>query len=41
MITLELPYDVHSESAESLPDDHLDVVRAHCARDPACELKLR
>jgi protein MpaA len=34
MITLELPYDASIPRAESLPDDHLDVVRAHWARDP-------
>jgi hypothetical protein len=34
MITLELPYDASVPRAESLPDDHLDVVRAHWARDP-------
>jgi murein peptide amidase A len=34
MITLELPYDASIPRAESLPDDHVDVVRAHWARDP-------
>jgi hypothetical protein len=34
MITLELPYDASTPRAESLPDDHVDVVRAHWARDP-------
>jgi hypothetical protein len=34
MVTLELPYDASVPRAESLPDDHLDVVRAHWARDP-------
>jgi len=34
MITLELPYDAAIPRAESLPDDHLDVVRAHWDRDP-------
>jgi murein peptide amidase A len=34
MITLELPYDASVPRAESLPDDHCDVVRAHWARDP-------
>jgi protein MpaA len=33
MITLELPYDASVARAESLSDDHLDVVRAHWARD--------
>jgi hypothetical protein len=34
MITLELPYDASIPRADSLPVDHLDVVRAHWARDP-------
>jgi hypothetical protein len=34
MITLELPYDASIPRAESLPDDHVDVVGAHWARDP-------
>jgi hypothetical protein len=34
MITLELPYDASIPRAESLPDDHVDTVRAHWARDP-------
>jgi hypothetical protein len=34
MITLELPYDASIPRAESLPDDHLDVVQTHWARDP-------
>ena len=34
MITLELPYDASIPRAESLPDDHFDVVRAHWERDP-------
>jgi hypothetical protein len=34
MVTLELPYDASVPRAESLPDDHVDVVRAHWARDP-------
>ncbi len=34
MITLELPYDVSIPRTESLPDDHVDVVAAHWARDP-------
>jgi zinc carboxypeptidase len=34
MITLELPYDASVPRAESLPDDHFDVVCAHWARDP-------
>jgi hypothetical protein len=34
MITLELPYDASIPRAEILPDDHVDVVRAHWARDP-------
>jgi protein MpaA len=34
MITLELPYDASIPRPESLPDDHVDVVRAHWARDP-------
>lgn len=34
MITLELPYDAAIPRGESLPDDHVDVVRAHWARDP-------
>src|SRR5262245_66323993 len=34
MITLELPYDASIPRAESLPDDHVDVVQAHWARDP-------
>jgi hypothetical protein len=34
MITLELPYDASVPRADSLPDDHLDVVRAHWVRDP-------
>jgi hypothetical protein len=34
MITLELPYDASIPRAESLPDDHVEVVRAHWARDP-------
>ena len=34
MITLELPYDASIPRAESLPDDHVDVVRTHWARDP-------
>jgi protein MpaA len=33
MITLELPYDASVARAEYLSDDHLDVVRAHWARD--------
>jgi hypothetical protein len=34
MITLELPYDASMPRGESLPDDHVEVVRAHWARDP-------
>ncbi len=34
MITLELPYDASLPRGESLPDDHVDVVQAHWARDP-------
>jgi hypothetical protein len=34
MITLELPYDASIPRAESLPENHFDVVRAHWARDP-------
>ncbi len=34
MITLELPYDASIPRTESLPDDHVDVVRVHWARDP-------
>ena len=34
MITLELPYDASAPRGESLPEDHLDVIRAHWARDP-------
>jgi hypothetical protein len=34
MITLELPYDASVPRANSLPDDHVDLVRAHWARDP-------
>jgi hypothetical protein len=34
MITLELPYDASVPRSDSLPDDHLDVIRAHWARDP-------
>jgi len=34
MITLELPYDASVPRTESLPDDHVDVVCAHWARDP-------
>jgi hypothetical protein len=38
MITLELPYDASIPRADSLPDDHVDVVRTHWARDPASYL---
>jgi hypothetical protein len=34
MITLELPHDASVARRESLPEGHLDVVRAHWARDP-------
>lgn len=34
MITLELPHDASVPRAASLPDGHLDVIRAHWARDP-------
>ena len=34
MITLELPYDASIPRAQSLPDDHIDVVKAHWLRDP-------
>jgi hypothetical protein len=34
MITLELPHDAAVPRTESLPDGHLDVIRAHWARDP-------
>ena len=34
MITLELPYDASIPRAGSLPDDHVDVVQEHWARDP-------
>lgn len=34
MITLELPYDASMPRAETLPDDHVDLVQAHWARDP-------
>jgi hypothetical protein len=34
MITLELPHDASVPRADALPDGHLDVVRAHWARDP-------
>lgn len=33
MITLELPYDASVPRPESLPDDHLDTIRAHWERD--------
>jgi hypothetical protein len=33
MVTLELPYDASIPRAEFLPDDHVDVVRAHWLRD--------
>jgi hypothetical protein len=34
MITLELPFDASIPRGESLPDDHVEVVQAHWARDP-------
>jgi hypothetical protein len=33
MVTLELPYDASIPRAEALPEDHVDVVRAHWLRD--------
>jgi len=38
MVTLELPYDASIPRAETLPDDHVDQVRAHWARDPQAYL---
>ena len=35
MITLELPYDAAWRRPEELPEDHVDVVRAHWQRDAA------
>jgi Zinc carboxypeptidase len=35
MITLELPYDASLRRPENLPEDHVDVVRAHWQRDAA------